>query len=271
MRHFWIFAFLLLFYGCDKEDNSKPYAVVDCEDSYPVSGMYFDNTNELTFQLRVVKIASDSSVRVTKQDTDQVAMGVDIANSVYKEGNISFTYDSILLLVDTLFGGDMGDMHLIARRYNEPNVINFYIFDKYDRFDHHGASGGAPSMYFAVRSSSVGTTVVGHELGHCLGLHHTHNFDSSFDGYNILTGDLVCDTPKSDMIYDYVDDCEYTGKSMDEDKAEIIVCNIMSYAPLDCRTCITKGQANRIRFIVDQSMDLRSALINLPSLSDLLF
>lgn len=266
---------VLLLIGCEQGRHSDTsQAFVHCDSEYPVSGLYFDSNHDLRFNVRFVKVVTDpDSAEFTDKEYEDIAAGIALANEIFDVGKISFQVIGYTTYVDSYYSGTMRDFHIIARSNNVPKTINVYVFPTHSSSAIYGLAGGVPSLYIGVLSNFVKTSVLAHELGHALGLHHVHNFDSSFDGYNIQTGDLVCDTPKSQPISGEVDgDCEYTGsQDLTNAEVELLVCNIMSYSHLECRACITPGQTNRIRFIVDQSLDLRNAVSNLPTFQDILY
>ncbi len=102
--------------------------------------------------------------------------------------------------------------------------------------------------------------IAAHELGHVLGLMHTH--DTAFgaelvDGSNCTTaGDLICDTPadpnlgQAGMI-EY-GTCNYIGTVTDAngDAYTPMTHNVMSYAPC-VNTLFTPGQAQVMQYVLD--------------------
>ncbi|MBP7450296.1 MAG: hypothetical protein KA817_09670 [Flavobacteriales bacterium] len=102
--------------------------------------------------------------------------------------------------------------------------------------------------------------IAAHEVGHVLGLMHTHdtNFGAELvDGSNCATaGDLICDTPAdpnlgiSGMI-DYVT-CTYIGTGTDANGQAYTpsTTNIMSYAPCALNT-FTPGQGQVMNYVLD--------------------
>jgi PKD repeat protein len=93
-----------------------------------------------------------------------------------------------------------------------------------------------------------------HEMGHYLGLYHTHT--SSFgseavDGSDCATeGDLLSDTPADPNLSGEVDNdgCIYDGTSTDENGASYLpmVTNLLSYTSKECRFEFTEDQMKKL-------------------------
>ena len=138
--------------------------------------------------------------------------------------------------------------------------------------------GGIHPAYPGVLLSA--TSVVSHEIGHCLGLYHPHHgwgnpepivdldcdgenlwdFDQCWEQYNtypyscdqtcidncLNCGDYVCDTSASENLWNLVDQvtCDYEGDAIDEfgNPIDPDTDNIMSYSNLYCTTNFTQEQ-----------------------------
>ena len=95
--------------------------------------------------------------------------------------------------------------------------------------------------------------ILAHELGHNLGLYHTHeNFGGNelVDQSNCnVAGDYICDTAADPNLNGKVgSDCSYTGLDVDSmgNSYKPPVNNIMSYTNDDCRTEFTKEQYDKM-------------------------
>ncbi len=127
-----------------------------------------------------------------------------------------------------------------------------------------------PSDNFLLGGVNLGTSIISHEMGHCLGLYHTHRgsptpgcqedggFQEKYDESNCAEcGDLVCDTPADPCLRLYVDvNCQYTGP----DEYNPDVHNIMSYAPPSCLSHFTQGQIDRIFYMMEHNDMVRGFL-----------
>lgn len=99
--------------------------------------------------------------------------------------------------------------------------------------------------------------VLGHEIGHLLGLYHT--FETSFDTQNIEgdtcehRGDLICDTPYDPPFADaYVDNINCQMKHPDNHTP--LIENYMSYYPYCYSTppTFTTQQLAKMKFIISK-------------------
>ena len=97
-------------------------------------------------------------------------------------------------------------------------------------------------------------STLAHEVGHYLGLYHTHETyfgDEAVDGSDCsVDGDLLCDTPADPNLSSTVssDGCVYSSAATDENGATYSpsVTNLMSYTPKGCRYDITEDQLDKI-------------------------
>jgi len=148
------------------------------------------------------------------------------------------------------------DFEALIVTNSHSDAIDIYFVSETD----FGKADDIPSIALVIGGDYVGTSVLSHEMGHCLGLFHTHsgsgcgdyaNCEEAINGSNCTTcGDLVCDTPADPCLSGNVNgSCEYTGpEEYDPD-----VTNIMSYAPPSCLDHLTDGQYDRAYDIIDNS------------------
>ncbi|MBK6993482.1 MAG: T9SS type A sorting domain-containing protein [Lewinellaceae bacterium] len=148
--------------------------------------------------------------------------------------------------------------------YDVPNVINIYAFGTVSA---NGSSLGGysylpPSADRIILSKAGGnlfdSKVFIHEMGHYMGLYHTHGktnigtTDELVNGTNCLTaGDDVCDTPADPNLYTTsTSNCIYFGLALDLNNQAYLpdVGNHMSYAQKQCRNHFTVGQMNRMAY-----------------------
>ncbi len=148
--------------------------------------------------------------------------------------------------------------------YDVPNVINIYAFGtvSVNGSSVAGYSYLPPSADRIVLSKAGGTLfdskVLIHEMGHYLGLYHTHGktnlgtTDELVNGSNCLTaGDDVCDTPADPNLYTTMgSNCTYIGTTLDANGQPYTpnTRNHMSYAQPGCRNQFSVGQMNRMAY-----------------------
>ena len=124
--------------------------------------------------------------------------------------------------------------------------------------DVNGYASSISSTAYWVHGSVYNTSTLSHEMGHCLGLYHTHHgtvTESGGDtnqckelvnGSNGATcGDYIADTPADPRLWN---GCNYSGGSNIKDANGQTYnpssTNIMSYANNSCRTSFTSMQHN---------------------------
>ena len=150
--------------------------------------------------------------------------------------------------------------------FNESGVINIYIVNNLLQ---HGTCGFAFAPWSTSDIVVIDWTcwrafLIAHEVGHFLGLAHTHNIASGVelvDGSNCdIAGDFLCDTPADpDLIFGIIDDdCEYQGM-LDTDKeidsngdryspdTELIMSNSKDF----CLTKFTAQQGMVMKNVID--------------------
>jgi hypothetical protein len=148
--------------------------------------------------------------------------------------------------------------------YDIPNVINIYVFGTVNNgsSSYGGYSYLPPSVDRIVLSKANGnlfdSKVFIHEMGHYLGLYHTHGktnsgiTDELVNGSNCQTaGDDVCDTPADpNLLNSSSMSCTYTGTALDANQQPYApdVHNHMSYAFRSCRNQFSVGQLNRMAY-----------------------
>ncbi|MBK6902936.1 MAG: hypothetical protein IPH04_09020 [Saprospirales bacterium] len=112
------------------------------------------------------------------------------------------------------------------------------------------------SQYIAIRHDFFDASVLAHEMGHFLGLYHTHedwlgDGKEYVNGSNCLSaGDFLCDTPADPNLLYYTDDnCQYVGTLTDPlgDAYQPDVENIMSYSGC-VETLFSPQQTRRMNY-----------------------
>lgn len=152
----------------------------------------------------------------------------------------------------------------LFRRYNKPRLINVYYVDTL--YSAQGKMldgiGSFPEMrqqnidrVVLAKDQAVVSSTLAHEIGHYLGLLHTHETSHGAELVNGTNshkaGDFLSDTPADPNLRGLVDarTCTYKGKKTDANKEPYRpdVRNIMSYSEKNCRKKFSQGQCNLIR------------------------
>ncbi|MCS5535296.1 MAG: hypothetical protein NZ802_05535, partial [Candidatus Poseidoniales archaeon] len=279
----------------------SPYPGLDCEEgpmrTIPVNFFVYKN-----------KEGTDWLANVSTLD-----QGIDLMNSVYNPSGINFTRANIVY-VDMIFpnvtdeqssepignktngsGADDGDNVAISQLGDgfvegyEPTMSNIVLMSD---------GWGAYSLYpwhtrdhyvSFVRASTFGTSYIpSHEVGHHLGLYHTHQYYDSLGSDSDLdrapsywvddwvipdeqcyrTGDFICDTPYDCYRWcEEVIDCNasdlYEGEKPGQQESEAPQCTEEQHNPslvnlmsrYGDRSEITEDQGARARYFIQFMMD----------------
>ena len=189
-------------------------------------------------------------------------------NNYYANTGISFTLEG----VDKIENDYYTEVHYstaenIYTLMHKSNAINIYTIAG-SSLGVAGLAGNIPSNYFLVQSSYALQPTLPHEMGHCLGLYHTHHGTSDnepssggkelVDGSNSLTaGDYIIDTPADPCLWSA--DGRYIGTITDAngDYYNPDPTNLMSYST--ARTNFTTAQIVRMHDAIQNTTALRMA------------
>ena len=192
----------------------------------------------------------------------EVREEIDRLEAYYAPHDICFSLVGIDEINDSQYGASPGDTispaqsnQIIADYPPIPDVVDIYILPANIFF--RGTAFAIPNTYLLIYAGRFNTPHLAHEMGHCLGLYHTHETafgNELVDGTNCAgAGDLLCDTPADPGLSGNVDDgCIYTGGFTDTNGESYSpdVTNTMSYAPFGCRGLFTQDQEDRMHDIL---------------------
>lgn len=146
----------------------------------------------------------------------------------------------------------------MPQQYNHPNAIDIYFAGLIKQ----PIAAAIPSTALALDIFYPNTSVISHEIGHCLGLYHTfHGTCSPIgapeepNGSNCATaGDYICDTPADNtQVRSYVGPCvgnpyEYVCRTDKPYNPRTDL--IMDRLPVHCLKYFTPQQVNRMKTLI---------------------
>lgn len=186
----------------------------------------------------------------------------DRMNAYYIDASVHFYQCSALNYIDdnTYYNYDKSQKNDLDADYAVANVANIYVANTTTSGStsicgHATFPGGIDLIIQSKSCMTNGSTLI-HEMGHYLGLYHTHETafgDESVNGSDCLVdGDLICDTPADPRLSTSNNlnqsGCLYYGSDLDENGSpyQPMTENFMSYSGKGCRINFTDGQRNKI-------------------------
>ncbi|MCH2260388.1 MAG: M12 family metallo-peptidase [Candidatus Thalassarchaeum betae] len=219
--------------GLERNCDEQEYWM-DIGEEYPYPGMQCDSGPTRVLSLTIFVYKDNDGVDYIS-DEESIAQGIVLINSVYSQHGITFSLGEIVW-VDEAFpdagedsDGDYGEMVPIdalgsgfTEGYNHSGVNVVLVTDGWGAYSMYPFSTKEFYVTYARASTFTESYVPAHELGHFLGLYHTHhnsdNPNSDSDLGSALswtqdwvvpadqcyrTGDFICGTP-----YDCYNFCE---------------------------------------------------------------
>lgn len=195
---------------------------------------------------------------------------------VYNEANL----DAVLLECNTWFAS----ADLILETCGEPifyeagegytginNVLRVNIAASYSGCGVNYGYG--PNITINPNCSRPFDEILAHEVGHALGLPHTHGYtntgttDELVDGSNCETGgDHFCDTPADPNLLNYINSsCTYTGNIVDANGDAYVpnTHNLMSYTYSHCPDHFSGQQGERMHDVAE-GYEFNCCFVTLP-------
>jgi PKD repeat protein len=187
---------------------------------------------------------------------------LDRMNEYYIDASIHFYQCGGIDIINnsTYFDYNKSQMSALDAAYSQDNVVNIYVANTATNSSGNLICGHAEfpgGLDFIMQSTSCmnnGSTLA-HEMGHYLGLYHTHETafgDEAVNGSDCATqGDLLCDTPADPRLSSgnniNNDGCIYFGTDLDENGQVYSpsVTNIMSYSSKECRVTVSEDQLDK--------------------------
>lgn len=251
-----VLVLMMLFFSC-QEPMSIPdklsMTLGECLETYKLDGSSFGEETHLVVNVTVHELLEDS-MRYPMHIYDSL---VSKLSNTYELANISYRLKAVNCC-RTMPYMTVTSISKYAAFNNDKNSLNLYILPD-DTLDYRGAAVGIPSTTCAIQRAWIGTSTACHEFGHMQGLKHIHEPDKT-DGYNIIYGDQICDTPSPDDTGLPLTECFKKLLHKTDAESTIILNNIMSYSYYICRTNITLVQAARIRLAYEMNNELKATI-----------
>jgi hypothetical protein len=186
-------------------------------------------------------------------------------------GWISYINDAGAINVGNFF-----EQNSLATNNYDPTAINIHVCDYLDHANADPSAGWYNSIYNAIFirrdigfTFSSATTFT-HEIGHFLGLNHTHNFYKTiclkepvtrdwewtpcllfYSRRCAVTGDFLCDTDADPNMSEYgkynTSSCTWDAEGKQDNRGDVYhpdPLNIMAYNNHDCRTNFSNSQVH---------------------------
>lgn len=183
-------------------------------------------------------------------------------NTFYINANLQFSQCGAINYIDddTYYDFSFADDATFTSTHNDPNLINVYFFNSISSSSGAGLCGytsfpGGNDRIMMDNGCANNGSTLAHEMGHFLGLYHTHGktntgtTDELVDGSNCSNhGDDICDTPADPNLSGLVtSNCTYTGSATDANGDTYVPDpnNVMSYSRKACRTFFSPQQYAR--------------------------
>jgi len=231
------------------------------------SAVDIGNTDSITFLAIKIHLVQDDSA-FSEIGQKEILQEIEEVNEYFKDAKLQFyLYDSINFINNSnLYTYEIAEDELALSAFSDENVINVFFVKSINASTTPFAAytylpPGPDAIFMTEGSALYNKTTLAHEIGHYLGLYHTHGLfnrkltNELVDGSNCnIAGDMICDTPADPNLLGKMNlDCEYTGKLTDAngDFFEPDVKNIMSYSLDKCCEHFSAGQFQRMLNILE--------------------
>lgn len=150
---------------------------------------------------------------------------------------------------------------------SKDNALNIYVFTSDSNFPGNlgGVSKDIISNACVISPRALEPNIISHEIGHSLGLYHTHHgtdpnesgIPEYVDGSNsTIAGDYIADTPADPNIWESHVNCTYTitAKDAHGDTYQPNPNNLMSYAHNACKDEFSMMQTVRMHGTIENEL-----------------
>ena len=222
-------------------------------------------------------------------DTGILSTIVNSLNSNYSDADIQFSLlGSEFIDNDYYYVNFSGKENQLLGVNSHCEAIDVYVLGESTiwtsgGYNISGMADDIPSTALIIHGDYYNTSSLPHEMGHCLGLYHTHHGTVNegggdldqcaelVNGDNSLTcGDYIEDTAADPSVWSN-SSCTYIGTGTDANGDEYSpdASNLMSYAYKPCRILFSELQIERMKDFIDNTAILQNVFhstISGPSL-----
>ena len=191
-------------------------------------------------------------------------------NNFYNPHGLLFVSRDMTVVNDDYYAIDYSEEKAasLKSKYGKSDEITIFLLNSRANVNYSGNAHNIVSNYMSVAYGFYNQSTVEHEMGHCLGLYHTHQgtqigslgCPELVNGSNSATcGDYIVDTHADPCIWHLIR-CSYAGPSdivdANGDQYHPDPYNVMSYSLKQCRTALTEGQVVRIKEMLSTEQKL---------------
>ena len=184
---------------------------------------------------------------------------INVANVQYSSTRYNIVVSELVYIDNDVYYNIDSDQEAqsMYESNNDQTSMNVYFVNYAEGYCGWAYLPGSSRRYVVMKNScALNTSTLAHEIGHYLGLSHTHAYgDELVDGSNCATaGDRICDTPADPNLSGNVtSDCQYIGTERDANGQLYMPdpLNLMSYSRKACRDIFTPGQAAMMDYYYD--------------------
>jgi len=229
-----------------------------------------------------IQIVTKDHGEYSEAKVRDILEAINTAEKFFHTANIRFSICGINFVQNTrLLDFNTDDVYQLVS-YNNDQALNFYIVQSVEVPGFGSACGVAALPWRDIHYTAIACltpSIVAHEIGHMLGLLHTHQGyeekSERADGSNCHdAGDYLCDTPADPRLsWGNVSPlCNYTGSSEDSngDRYNPNAKFIMSYAPGSCKDVFSEEQGQVMRYALNEFYpSVHCGQKSTPTLADL--
>lgn len=221
-------------------------------------------TKEYQFNVYVHVIRSSAGTSNISKVYSVPSTVISTLNKYFADSNISFKLSGSEFVDSDAYNNlPSSQIKYIFEQNPHSDAIDIYVTGSTAMGDLKGCAKGIPSTACVIQSVYYASRTMAHEVGHCLGLYHTHKGTYKnesgepelVDGSNShIAGDFIVDTPADPNIW--VDDF-YAGGDLTDANGDLYSpdpLNLMSYSSGSKH--FTQGQYNRINNMISKKYEL---------------